>query len=83
MDQRASLKAAGKGAAAIHGLERRTMDKVTWRLLPILIVCFLINYLDRVNVGLDTASANAPHPNPRSMRWNERFIAWVAPVPGP
>ena len=27
------------------------MDKVTWRLLPILIVCFLINYLDRVNLG--------------------------------
>jgi D-galactonate transporter len=27
------------------------MDKVTWRLLPILIVCFFIAYLDRVNVG--------------------------------
>jgi MFS transporter, ACS family, tartrate transporter len=27
------------------------MDKVTWRLVPILIVCFLIAYLDRVNVG--------------------------------
>ena len=37
-------------------LERRIMDKVTWRLLPILIVCFLINYLDRVNIGF----ANAP-----------------------
>jgi hypothetical protein len=37
--------------AATRGLERRTMDKVNWRLVPILIVCFLIAYLDRVNVG--------------------------------
>jgi MFS transporter, ACS family, tartrate transporter len=56
MDQRAFLKAAGAGAAATHGLEQRTMDKVTWRLLPILIVCFLINYLDRVNVGFANAT---------------------------
>src|SRR6516164_4247594 len=39
------------GPAARRGLERRTMDKVTWRLLPILIVCFFIAYLDRGNVG--------------------------------
>ena len=27
------------GATAIHALERRAMDKVTWRLLPFLTVC--------------------------------------------
>src|ERR1700730_11148625 len=56
MDRRAFLKAAGAGAAATHGLEQRTMDKVTWRLLPILIVCFFIAYLDRVNIGFANAT---------------------------
>jgi ACS family tartrate transporter-like MFS transporter len=34
-----------------HGLERQTMDKVTWRLVPFLFVCYFIAYVDRVNVG--------------------------------
>ena len=51
-DRRAFLKAAaGAGAAATHGLERQTMDKVTWRLLPFLFGCYFIAVLDRVNVG--------------------------------
>jgi ACS family tartrate transporter-like MFS transporter len=37
-------------------LERRTMDKVTWRLLPFLIVCYFIAMLDRVNVGFANAT---------------------------
>lgn len=32
-------------------LEKRTMDKVIWRLMPFLIVCYFIAYIDRVNVG--------------------------------
>jgi ACS family tartrate transporter-like MFS transporter len=32
-------------------LEQRTMSKVTWRLVPFLIICYFIAYLDRVNVG--------------------------------
>jgi MFS family permease len=44
------------GAAATNGLERRTMDKVTRRLAPILIVCFSIAYLDRVNLGFANAT---------------------------
>ena len=51
MDRRAFPGGAGGADAATCALERRTMDKVAWRLLPILIVCFLINYLDRVNIG--------------------------------
>jgi MFS transporter, ACS family, tartrate transporter len=27
------------------------MDKVTWRLVPFLFVCYFIAYVDRVNVG--------------------------------
>jgi D-galactonate transporter len=34
-------------AAALHHAYRRT----TWRLIPFIFVCYLFNYLDRVNVG--------------------------------
>src|SRR6516162_4068272 len=56
MERRAFLKAAGAGAPAAHGLEWRTMDKVTWRLLPFLIVCYFIAFLDRVNIGFANAT---------------------------
>jgi ACS family tartrate transporter-like MFS transporter len=32
-------------------IEKRTMDKVTWRLVPFLMLCYFIAYLDRVNIG--------------------------------
>jgi ACS family tartrate transporter-like MFS transporter len=37
-------------------IEKRTMDKVTWRLVPFLMLCYFIAYLDRVNVGFAGAS---------------------------
>jgi MFS transporter, ACS family, tartrate transporter len=40
----------------MDALEKRTMDKVTWRLVPFLIACYFIAYLDRVNVGFANAS---------------------------
>src|ERR1700681_1511561 len=57
MERRAFLKAAvGAGATATHGLERRTIYKITWRLLPFLIACYFIAYVDRVNVGFANAT---------------------------
>ncbi|MEJ8814299.1 MFS transporter [Variovorax ureilyticus] len=32
-------------------LDERTYAKVTWRLLPLLFLCYIVAYLDRVNVG--------------------------------
>src|SRR3954464_1112768 len=32
-------------------LEKRVIGKVMWRLIPFLIVCYFVAYLDRVNVG--------------------------------
>jgi MFS transporter, ACS family, tartrate transporter len=55
MEPRAFPEVAA-GAPAAHGLEQRTMDKVTWRLLPFLIVCYLIALLDRVNIGFANAT---------------------------
>ncbi len=31
--------------------ERATLSKVTWRLLPLLFICYIIAYIDRINVG--------------------------------
>jgi D-galactonate transporter len=32
-------------------VEKNAYSKVTWRLMPILFICYIIAYLDRVNVG--------------------------------
>ncbi len=42
----------------ITPLERQTMAKVAWRLLPMLIACYFIAYLDRVNVGFASLTMN-------------------------
>ena len=37
-------------------IEQRTMSKVSWRLVPFLMLCYFIAYLDRVNVGFAKAT---------------------------
>src|ERR1700726_3357732 len=37
-------------------IESKTMIKVTWRLVPFLMLCYFIAYLDRVNIGFAGAS---------------------------
>ena len=39
-------------------LERRTMGKVAWRLLPLIIVIYFVAYIDRTNVGFAAISMN-------------------------
>lgn len=46
-------------AAGDADLERRTMHKVMWRLLPLLALMFLVNFLDRVNVSFAALTMNA------------------------
>ncbi|WP_294240510.1 MFS transporter [uncultured Sphingomonas sp.] len=40
-------------------LEMRTMRKVTWRLLPFLMLCYLLAFIDRANVGMASLQMNA------------------------
>jgi D-galactonate transporter len=37
--------------AAMDEIEKRTIRKVMWRLLPFVFLCYFVAYLDRVNVG--------------------------------
>lgn len=34
-----------------HAFEEATYRKVAWRLIPLLLICYVVAYLDRVNVG--------------------------------
>jgi ACS family tartrate transporter-like MFS transporter len=43
----------------MESLEQRTIAKVRARLIPFLILCFFIAYLDRVNVGFAALTMNA------------------------
>jgi D-galactonate transporter len=44
--------------ASVPSLEARTVGKVTRRLIPFLIVCYFVAYLDRVNVGFAALTMN-------------------------
>jgi D-galactonate transporter len=43
---------------AVEAVEQRTIAKVTARLVPFLIICYFIAYLDRVNVGFAALTMN-------------------------
>ena len=45
-------------AVAVHELEARTIKRVSARLVPFLIVCYFVAYLDRVNVGFAALTMN-------------------------
>ncbi|SCW85542.1 MULTISPECIES: MFS transporter [unclassified Pseudomonas] len=44
--------------APVSELERATMHRVAWRLLPFLIVCYLIAIIDRGNIGMASLQMN-------------------------
>ncbi|MDR2336275.1 MAG: MFS transporter [Burkholderiaceae bacterium] len=49
-----TVNPAIQGPGAVPGddaLEKRTYSKVFWRIVPFLMLCYVIAYLDRVNVG--------------------------------
>ena len=45
-------------AAARPAIERSTMRKVYWRLLPLSILTYFLCYLDRINVGFAALTMN-------------------------
>ena len=47
----APLVATAGGMQADVALEKRAYAKVFWRLVPFLMLCYVVAYLDRVNVG--------------------------------
>src|ERR1700739_1181248 len=55
------MEAAPSGPVLTHAitdLERRTIARVSRRLLPLLMACYFVAYLDRVNVGFASLTMN-------------------------
>lgn len=46
------------GFMAKSDIERRTMRKVVWRLIPFLMICYLLAFIDRGNVGMASLQMN-------------------------
>lgn len=46
------------GATTSEGIEKETMRKVIWRILPFLIVSYLISIIDRGNIGMASLQMN-------------------------
>ncbi|GFM52850.1 MFS transporter [Pseudomonas capsici] len=44
--------------SSVSELERSTMHRVAWRILPFLIVCYLIAIIDRGNIGMASLQMN-------------------------
>ena len=44
--------------STVSNVESETMRRVTWRLMPFLIAAYLVNYIDRVNVGFAALQMN-------------------------
>ena len=55
-----SLQLGTKGVASVteHEIEVRTMRRVSRRLLPLLFVLYIFNFLDRTNVGIAALQMN-------------------------
>jgi D-galactonate transporter len=39
-------------ADALEVSERAVYRKIAWRILPLLVFCYILNYLDRINIGI-------------------------------
>jgi ACS family tartrate transporter-like MFS transporter len=50
------MRMANVGAMKHGNIEAVTIRKVTWRLVPFLMLCYFIAYLDRVNIGFAGAT---------------------------
>ena len=46
-----TLNPGGKPGAATTDSVDQLFSKVSWRIMPVLLICYLISYLDRINIG--------------------------------
>ena len=52
------MNAGGQGRDAREGMERATLRRVAWRILPFLMVCYFVAFVDRVNAGFAALHMN-------------------------
>lgn len=42
---------AGAAAAPLSAADEAVFSKISWRIMPLLVICYFIAYLDRINIG--------------------------------
>src|SRR5579884_1188110 len=47
-----------KAPEALSGIERAVFNKIAWRLMPLLTVGYVLNYMDRNNIGFAALTMN-------------------------
>ncbi len=60
--------------AAAPEIERRTVSKVSWRLLPLIVVIYFVAYMDRTNVGFASFGLN------REFGFSAYLYGWGAGI---
>src|ERR687891_627428 len=55
-------------------VEQRTMAKVAWRLLPLIVIIYFVAYIDRTNVGFAAISMN------KDLGFNAYIYWWGAGI---
>src|SRR4051812_39399213 len=61
-------------AAGAETLEQRTMRRVSWRLLPLIVVIYFVAYIDRSNVGFAASGMN------RELGFSAYLYGWGAGI---
>lgn len=60
--------------SALPDIERRTIAKVSWRLLPLIVVIYFVAYMDRTNVGFASFGLN------REFGFSATVYGWGAGI---
>lgn len=58
MDNAATLGLPGTAANESKAREKQVFSKVAWRILPLLTIAYIVNFLDRTNVGFAALTMN-------------------------
>jgi len=53
-----TIKHVQSSTTTVSEIERTTMKRVALRIVPFLMLCFLINFIDRINVGMAALTMN-------------------------
>src|SRR6202046_2998715 len=62
------------GAEATSAIERRTIAKVSWRLLPLVALAYCISYIDRSNISVAALTMN------KDLGFNAYIYGWGAGI---
>jgi hypothetical protein len=58
-----SVTSQGDGVATVANDEKALIAKVAWRLMPLIMVCYLFAFFDRINISFAKFQLQADSPS--------------------